>query len=75
MEGRKASLCSHLKGVAGYLPGIHLFEESVQMIRSVKDVAQRTDCMRNRSEDVTKETTQHNCVLTVHGEAMERHDT
>ena len=27
-----------------YLPGIHFLEESVQVIRSVKDVTQRTDC-------------------------------
>ena len=42
-----------------YLPGVHLLEESVQVVRSVKDVAQRTDCVRkqirrcNQGDDTT----------------------
>ena len=79
-EGKalKAPPCSHLRSLLVtpmYLPSVHLLEESVQVIRSVKDVAQRTDCERgNRSEDVTIETTQHivytYCTWRSHGKAQ-----
>ena len=32
------------------LPGIHFLEESIQVIRSVKDVTQRTDCEREETK-------------------------
>ena len=72
----KAPPCSHPRGLGSYanIPSVHLLEESVQVIRSVKEVAQRTDCVRgNRSEDVTIETTQHivytYCTWRIHGKA------
>ena len=55
MGGGKASIaCCHLRGLGSYanvlyLPGVHFLEESVQMIRSVKDVTQWTDCKCERA--------------------------